>query len=247
MLRNAFSAQKIFQIKMDKYLYLFINFASVLVPFIASFYPKHPFYEKWKNYFIANFIVAFLFIVWDIIFTKIGVWGFNERYLIGVKLSAIPLEEVLFFFCIPYASVFVYFALGYLMKINLLEKLHAVITLAFVISLTIVGLLYWNHLYTSITFLLCAIFLLYNYLKRVDMSRIYFSYLVTLIFFFIVNGVLTGSYIDEPVVWYNNNENLGIRMGTIPFEDIFYGFLLIASIIQIFEYLNEKDNKRSLN
>lgn len=79
------------------------------------------------------------------------------------------------------------------------------------------------------------------------MSRIYFSYLVTLIFFFIVNGVLTGSYIDEPVVWYNNSQNLGIRMGTIPFEDIFYGFLLIASIIQIFEYLNEKDTKRRLN
>jgi lycopene cyclase domain-containing protein len=227
---------------MDKYLYLFINFASVLVPFIASFYPKHPFYKKWKNYFIANFIVAFIFIVWDILFTKIGVWGFNERYLIGVKLSAIPLEEVLFFFCIPYSSVFVYFALSYLMKRNPFEKIHSKITLFLLFGLAIIGLIFWNHLYTSVTFLLNSFFLLFVYFRKKDMSRIYFSYSITLIFFFIVNGVLTGSCIKEPVVWYNNNENLGIRMGTIPFEDIFYGFLLIASIIQIFEYLNQKEN-----
>ena len=67
--------------------------------------------------------------------------------------------------------------------------------------------------------------------------------LFTLFFFFIVNGILTGSCIEEPVVWYDNNENLGIRLGTIPFEDIFYGFLLIASIIQIFEYLNTISEK----
>lgn len=223
---------------MDKYLYLTINLASVLVPFLASFYPKHAFYKSWKNYFIANLIVATLFIIWDIIFTTIGVWGFNERYLLGLKLVNIPLEEVLFFFCIPYASVFVYFSLNYLVKKNLLQNQQRFITLFLAISLGIIGLFFLDRLYTSITFILTSLFLFYNYFKKNDLSRIYFSYSVTLIFFFIVNGILTGSFIDEPVVWYNNTENLGIRIGTIPFEDTFYGFLLIASIIQIFEYLN---------
>lgn len=223
---------------MDKYLYLTINLASVSVPFLASFYPKHAFYKSWKNYFIANLIVATLFIIWDIIFTTIGVWGFNERYLLGLKLVNIPLEEVLFFFCIPYASVFVYFSLNYLVKKNLLQNQQRFITLFLAISLGIIGLFFFQRLYTSITFILTSLFLFYNYFKKKDLSQIYFSYSVTLIFFFIVNGILTGSFIDEPVVWYNNSENLGIRMGTIPFEDTFYGFLLIASIIQIFEYLN---------
>jgi lycopene cyclase domain-containing protein len=223
---------------MDKYLYLIINIASFLVPFLASFYPKHPFYKNWKNYFKANLIVAVFFIIWDVFFTKIGVWGFNDRYLLGLKLINIPIEEVLFFFCIPYSSLFVYFSLNYLVKKNLLQKYHQFITLFLAIGLGIVGLFFLNRLYTSVTFILTSLFLFFNYIKKTDFSRIYFSYCITLLFFFIVNGILTGSFIDEPVVWYNNNENLGIRMGTIPVEDVFYGFLLIASIIQIFEYLN---------
>ena len=226
---------------MDKYLYLTINIASILVPFLASFYPKHPFYKNWKNYFKANLIVAVCFILWDILFTDIGVWGFNDRYLLGLKLFNIPIEEVLFFFCIPYSSVFVYFSLNYLVKKNPIEKSHKLITLFLAISLAIIGLIFYKRLYTSATFILTSLFLFFNYIKETDFSRIYFSYSITLLFFFIVNGILTGSFIDEPVVWYNNNENLGIRMGTIPFEDVFYGFLLIASIIQIFEFLNKKE------
>lgn len=228
---------------MDKYLYLTINIASVFVPFLASFYPKHAFYKTWKNYFIANFIVAVLFIIWDILFTQMGVWGFNDRYLLSIKIINIPLEEVLFFFCIPYSSVFVYFALNHLVKTNPLEKHHKYITLILALGLLIAGLIFWERWYTVVTFLLTAAFLGFSYVKKKNLSRTYFSYCVTLIFFFIVNGILTGSFIEEPVVWYNNNENLGIRMGTIPFEDTFYGFLMIAAIIEIYEYLNKRETR----
>ena len=48
-----------------------------------------------------------------------------------------------------------------------------------------------------------------------------------LIPFFIVNGILTGSFIENEVVWYNNTENLNIRLFTIPIEDSVYAFTLI--------------------
>jgi lycopene cyclase domain-containing protein len=55
-----------------------------------------------------------------------------------------------------------------------------------------------------------------------------------------VNGILTGSFIKNEVVWYDDNENLGMRIFTIPVEDTFYGMLLLILSISIYEYLRNK-------
>jgi lycopene cyclase domain-containing protein len=49
------------------------------------------------------------------------------------------------------------------------------------------------------------------------------GFLVSLFPFYIVNGILTA----WPVVLYNNTQNMGIRIGTIPFEDHFYSMALL--------------------
>jgi hypothetical protein len=61
--------------------------------------------------------------------------------------------------------------------------------------------------------------------------------------FFIVNGVLTGTGLDAPIVWYNDLENTGIRYFTIPMEDVVYGWTLIALIIAVFQFYLEKSQK----
>jgi len=68
----------------------------------------------------------------------------------------------------------------------------------------------------------------------------YITYAVLLIPFSIVNGLLTGFSYPQPIVWYNNAENLGLRLVTIPVEDIFYGMLLILSITMIYEMIKDK-------
>jgi lycopene cyclase domain-containing protein len=62
------------------------------------------------------------------------------------------------------------------------------------------------------------------------------AFALSIIPFSLVNGALTAL----PIVWYNNAETVGIRLGSIPFEDLWYGMLLIMTNVTIFELLRLK-------
>jgi lycopene cyclase domain-containing protein len=100
-----------------------------------------------------------------------------------------------------------------------------------------VGLISYDKSYTASTFILLGLALIYvSWIAKCSwLPRFYESYAISLIPFFLKNGILTGSFLETQVVWYNNNENLGIRLGTIPFEDIFYGMLLILGTLYFYE------------
>ena len=226
----------------SKYLYLSIDLLSFIFPFLASFQKKAPFYKKWKYFGIAVLITGTIFILWDEIFTRENVWGFNAEYLTGIYIGSLPLEEILFFICIPYASVFTYFALNHLIEKDHLFPHQELISSGLIILLLISGIYNIDKWYTGSTFLGLALFLAYQMLKIRPryMGRFYFAFAVLLIPFFLVNGILTGSFIEGEVVWYNEMHTLGIRIGTIPIEDIFYGLLLILMNVAIMEWLEDR-------
>jgi lycopene cyclase domain-containing protein len=167
------------------------------------------------------------------------VWGFNEEYLSGLYVGTLPIEEVLFFICIPYACVFTYEAFNILIKRDYLQNLQKAISIVLILISLLVGLSNDSKWYTCTTFLgLAAYLFLLQFVWKVSyLGRFYFSWCILLVPFFIVNGVLTGSWIESPVVWYNDAENLGIRIGTIPLEDLFYGMFLIMMSVSLFEWV----------
>lgn len=225
-----------------KSLYLLINFCTVIVPFIFSFHPRLRFYKNWQPFFLACIPVALLFIIWDIFFTAQGVWGFNQEYLLSVYIFNLPIEEILFFICIPFACVFTYHCLNIFFKITWPQKAEHIFVIALAAGLFFIGFYYIDKSYTSYTFIsLAAVLLLIKYAaKYKGLPKLFGIYPVLLIPFFIVNGILTGSGIEHPVVWYNNAENLGVRLFTIPVEDIFYGFELILLNVFLYEYFLKK-------
>jgi lycopene cyclase domain-containing protein len=92
--------------------------------------------------------------------------------------------------------------------------------------------------YTSFFTLVLLVFLVYFH-KPLWLADFWRAYLVHLIPFFLVNGVLTAL----PVVLYNNDENLAIRIYTIPIEDSIYSMLLLLMNISIMETLRSRGEK----
>jgi lycopene cyclase domain-containing protein len=218
-------------------LYLLINIASFSIPFIYSFEKRMFFIKWWKSVFLSIGIVAIFFLIWDVWFTKIGVWGFNPTYHSNVMLYGLPLEEMLFFICIPYASIFTHYAILYFFpKLKLSDSVTRYFTITLIFIGVIILLFNYNKWYTLINFLVFILLLFYAIVtKNKLLNKFYISFLVILIPFFIVNGLLTGSGIEQEIVWYNNEENLNFRLFTIPIEDVFYAFSMLFSNLILIE------------
>lgn len=225
---------------MKSYTYLLVDLGAILIPFIFSFHPKLKFYKKWKSAWFSILIVAIGFVVWDIYYTKIGVWGFTDDYLIGIDLFGLPVEEILFFICIPYACLFTYHCFKLLVKdFNLINpKITTIVLIVFMlVALVSQPFLY----YTTVTFIFLSIVLIILFFTNPKwLPRLYLTLLVLIVPFLIVNGILTGTGLETQVVWYNSIEFMGFRVLTIPIEDFFYGMLMIIINVIIFELLGDK-------
>lgn len=229
--------------KNNQFLYLLINIGTILFPFIFSFDKKVYFKQYWNSYFKAILPIAGIFIVWDMIFTKFGVWGFNDFYHLPFTILGLPIEEVLFFITIPYACTFIYKSLKAYLDFKMHKLYNHMWLLLFVFSVVIIYLNF-DKLYTSTTFFYSAILFLILYKKSNNNQPYYFwSYIISLLPFVLVNGVLTGMFTSEPVVWYNNIENLGIRFFTIPLDDFSYSFNLLVSVMLMVDFF---ENKKAL-
>ncbi len=220
------------------YTYLVILLASIAGPLFLSFDKKVAFYKEWKYLFPAMVPAAVFYIIWDIYFTAKNVWSFNDEYILGWKIYGLPIEEIAFFFVVPYCCMFIYCCIrAYFPNIKHTAKMFFYLQLFSLVCLATVAFV-WPRMYSSYTFFLLGItIVLIGYLRKklLFFHTNYFliSYAVILIPFLVVNGFLTAI----PVVLYNNAENLNFRITTIPFEDTFYGMLLVLLNVLCFEFL----------
>lgn len=228
---------------MERFLYLFLDLGALIIPLLFSFHPRIRLDLHWRALWPAIILVAALFIGWDVIFTRMGVWGFNPKYLIGIDLFGLPIEEWLFFICIPYACVFTYFVFNELSADPWSPRYARTIAWTIVVCSSVIGIMNWEKWYTASTFFALgatfAVVLIANSINF--LGRFLICYAALLIPFFLINGTLTGYFTTDPVVWYDDTENLGIRLGSIPIEDTFYGMLLILLNVVLFERWKKPD------
>ena len=224
--------------------YLLVLASSVFLPILFSFHKRIQFHKKATHVFKSIFLCSTVFIVWDVIYTEMGVWGFSPKHHLDVLFAGLPLEEILFFYAIPFCCLFSYFVFKNNTSIKPLEipaKIYWVLGIGFLL----LSYLFIDKAYTlSVCIFMAAILFILAYKPQPWFSVFLFSFiLISLGPFLLVNGVLTG-LLDpvSPPVWYNDAENLGIRLMTIPIEDFFYSFSLLFSCTYIFEFLERKSS-----
>jgi len=219
-----------------------LDILTILFPFILSFDKKVGYYRTWKAVGLALLIIGLPFIVWDVWFTGIGVWGFNPRYLTGVNLYNLPIEEVLFFVVVPYSCTFIYACLkAYFPRLKLsgFNRLFYALLIIYCLLLMFKG---WGGMYTTLTGFLALLTVCIVWRERKRLFFLPLSFVIALIPFFI-NGILTGTGLEEPIVWYNDAENTSWRFFTIPVEDVMYGWVLLAGNIGIYEFALRRTKK----
>ena len=219
------------------YFYFLLLAFSLSFPLLRSFEDKLGYYKKWSALFQAIFVMMIIHIPIDIVFTKLQIWSFNNDYVSGVYLFKLPIEEWLFFIVIPFCCVFIYESINYFFTIQKASPTNYTITILTGITLIFLSLFFYYKTYTSTYFSLSGITLVLIYLyKPVWWKKFQIMFLFSLIPFFIVNGFLTGSFTEHPIVLYDDQQNLGIRILNIPVEDMFYCFNILVLVVVVYEY-----------
>ena len=222
-----------------RFFYFILLFVSLLYPFAQSFERRISYHKKWRSLVPSIATMMLLFIPWDIWFTYSHIWHFNENYVCGYSIFLLPIVEWLFFVVIPFACVFIHEVLNYFFNKRLAIAPYVIIAQIIAFLLLILSIVYAHRMYTLVCFTLTSLslFILSIY-KPKWIGRFFRTYFVSLVPFLIINGFLTGSFTDNPIVIYDSTQIIGLRIFNIPVEDSMYSLLMLLIVICLFEKKN---------
>jgi len=171
-------------------------------------------------------IVAPLYLFWDFLATWKDTWGFNPKYVLGVYVIDLPIEEVLFFVVTPFATLMIYDFVRQKVKdkeVNWVPKAVKVIIPVLLLSLPFT--LTYSYTFIVTLYLIMALSISLIAGKQMLTSRNFWIYMgLTYIPFMVFDYFLT----SIPVVIYWPHSILGVRVITIPVEDFIYSFSMLV-------------------
>ena len=218
--------------------YLIINLLALSFPLLFCWLPKVRYYRQIPR-LLGSFILAGgAYLIWDVIATRHGDWGFNPLYVGQLHILGLPLEEILFFLFIPFSSIFIYENLvcRYTDRnVSFPKRLNVILVAACLLMV----FLFFHQNYTRTAFIFLGFFFFITlFVDHHLLQSLHFWLFmsITYIPFFIVNYFLTA----PPVVWYNPEAIWGIRVATIPLEDFFYSFSMLGFYLLVYRLLGRR-------
>lgn len=220
------------------YTYLLVNLGLLLIPVLLFTIKPLQFTVNSKFIILAPLICLFTFSVPTEFLTRMKVFVFNPPYLTGITLWELPVEELLMLFVMPLCGLAVYLFINYRYPKNNLEKYSLAIS-NMLLGICI-AMLYFGHKkeFTLLTFAILLVFVIYiEYVNKIRfMYKFYRAFVVTLLPFYVVYGILT----VLPVIQYTDTETLNFNVFHIPFESHFYLMSMLLLTIYVYELFKSK-------
>jgi len=96
---------------MDRWQYLLILGGCVLITLPLEFFGDG-IYRQPVRLLRALTPVLAAFLVWDAVAIALRIWHYNPKYVSGINVPFMPLEELLFFVVIPLCALLTYSAVN---------------------------------------------------------------------------------------------------------------------------------------
>lgn len=218
--------------------YSILLISSIIVPLIFSFEKQIFFIKKIKQVLLSIVIVGIPYLIWDEIFTQNKIWGFSEGRVSNFKIFSLPIEEVLFFVVVPYALLFINEVIKFYLRDKKFQINYRLFLFLSIIFLVLASIVY-PRTYTTLQILVTAFLFLVVWITKIKLfssKNFWLFILISFVPFLVINYFLT----SIPIVWYDNLENLGIRISTIPLEDFFYHFAFTSFVLIVYSKLDKK-------
>jgi lycopene cyclase domain-containing protein len=222
--------------------YLVLNAIIIAIPLLLTFAPKVYYFRKVKSLAFSIAVVSGVFVTWDIIANWRGDWTFNAKYIDGIGLLGLPLEEILFFITVPYSCLFLYQTFRTYIKEKPFPYNKYVYGILAILCLS-GALVFIEKAYTATVLIVSAtVFASAMFcFKDIFASNLYWLYIIVCTLLF---GIFNHFLTSLPVVIYSQNAITGVRIASIPIEDFLYNFSLL-SLYLIFYHSAERKWGRS--
>lgn len=215
--------------------YALFNLLILALPLAFSWFGPTRFVHRFRPTLIAATLVAIPFLVWDVAVTGRH-WWFNPDHVLSPRVFGLPLEEIAFFWTVPFACTFTWEMVWGPDPGPASPRLRAVpwALLAGIPAGAVsfgAGLEYTGLALLALGTMGTADLVLRTHLT--DRSAFWRFLAVVAGFTFVFNGYLTA----RPVVLYGEAYQLGLRIVTIPVEDFVYGTALVGTVVAVYERL----------
>jgi lycopene cyclase domain-containing protein len=217
-------------------LYLSITIAVLAAPLALSFDKRVAYYTHWRQLFLSMIPVSTLYIVWDILVTERGDWAFEAEYAGSIRIFGLPLGEWMFFIVVPYACIFILeVARAYFPDREYKnQKMIRYVGITAVGIFLALAVLFKDLDYTMLALLSVAVWIGVALIATpwiFGQIHTLWYFFLSIVAFLLVNGVLT--YL--PIVTYNPEAIWGVRIVSIPLEDLFYNIGMLGLFLVSYE------------